>query len=88
MGQGAAASGGPVTTCSADGLEHAAPYVVTFTVMNQYGSISDTFYSVDDGPFVSGMLVSLPKGTHSLRFYSTDGAGIAEPTKSVTITVR
>ena len=86
--QAALDSGAPFTMCSADGLEHSSPYVVTFTVVSADVKIADTFYSVDGGPFVAGMLVELATGTHSLRFYSTDVGGNVEATKSVTVTVR
>lgn len=52
------------------------------------GQVAGTFYRLDDGDAQQGLIVTVrERGEHSLRFWSVDRTGNAEPENRVTFTV-
>ncbi len=76
----------PVTTSDAYRFL-VAPAVVTFSATDEAG-VADTFYRLNGGEWVSGTVVELAAGTHTIEYYSVDTKGNEENPTSETIEVR
>jgi photosystem II stability/assembly factor-like uncharacterized protein len=54
--------------------------IVRLVATDAGSGVAQTDYMVDNGPWLSGTVVSLGEGTHDVSFYSTDVAGNVEAT--------
>jgi hypothetical protein len=78
----------PVTTSSADGAAHSAPYTVTLAASDEGAGVAATYYALDSRKFTAGTRVVVSgSGSHTLRFYSADAAGNIEATRSMTVKI-
>lgn len=76
----------PVTTSDAYRFL-VAPAVVTLKATDE-SPIADTFNRVNGGEWISGNVIELAVGTHTLEYYSVDINGYAEEPKTESVTVR
>ena len=80
----------PVTTIEDGGaVVHYGPVQVTLSRVDTDGSgIASTFYSIDDGPLLTGTSFTVGAiGDHIISYYSTDNVGNVEDTKTVSVTI-
>ncbi|WP_199613965.1 OmpL47-type beta-barrel domain-containing protein [Paenibacillus alkalitolerans] len=78
----------PVTTTDAKSGWQNTAQTVTFSTVDAEGSKTSTYYSINDGPFVSGnQAVIDEEGEYTLRYYSVDSAGNQEAVKSAAVKI-
>jgi hypothetical protein len=79
----------PVTTSNADGSAHSGSFTLLLTPTDAHSGVAATHYALDGKSYKAGASVQVTgKGTHTVRFYSTDVATNVEVSKSVTITIK
>ena len=79
----------PVTASNADGATHNGSFTLVLTATDSLSGVAATCYSLDGGPFVSGTSVLVKgRGTHTIKFYSTDVAGNVEIEKTSRVSIK
>ncbi|OCT12068.1 hypothetical protein A8709_29890 [Paenibacillus pectinilyticus] len=78
----------PVTISDAPSSWQSTDQVVHLTANDLESGVAGTFYSLDNGAYVTGNVVSIAgEGVHSLKYYSKDLAGNQEATQTVTVRI-
>ncbi|MDP4154345.1 MAG: hypothetical protein Q8929_01800, partial [Bacillota bacterium] len=78
----------PVTTANAASDWKNGSQTVTLTATDDDTGVANTYYSLNDGPFVEGTTVTVEnEGINKLSFYSIDKAGNIETTKTVDVKI-
>ncbi len=92
--EGAGDTIAPVTTATVDAAWHNTAVTVPLQGFDAGTGVASTWYSVDYGPWTQGVSaqVAAPAdgsgdGTHSVRFYSIDGAGNTEAARQVSVRI-
>jgi hypothetical protein len=83
----------PVTTSTAvNGGSYTGTQTFTFSASDAGSGVASTWYKVDAGAFTAGASVAVAapasgSASHTVSWYSIDGAGNQEATKTATVTV-
>jgi fibronectin type 3 domain-containing protein len=78
----------PVTTSDAKSGWHNTAQVVNLSALDAEGSVTSTYYSVNDATYKLGNQVMISEeGVHTLRYYSVDSAGNKEAVQSVIVSI-
>jgi uncharacterized protein YjbJ (UPF0337 family) len=78
----------PATSASAPTGWTNAGVTVALSAIDNLSGIAATYYSLDGGPAAVGNSVAIDsEGTHTLAYWSVDGADNVEPTKTVTVKI-
>ncbi|WP_156889591.1 OmpL47-type beta-barrel domain-containing protein [Paenibacillus harenae] len=78
----------PVTKTDAEPGWHNTAQVINLSANDAEGSMTTTYYSVNDAPFKAGNQAILSEeGVHTLRYYSIDAVGNKEAVQSTTISI-
>ncbi|MFZ3059701.1 MAG: FG-GAP-like repeat-containing protein [Candidatus Methanoperedens sp.] len=78
----------PATKDNADRLWHNGTVTVTLTPSDTGSGLKETYYIVDDGVPVMGTDITISgEGNHTIKYYSVDNAGNAEPLKETEVRI-
>jgi hypothetical protein len=82
----------PVTTAqppvAGPGGYTPAPAVVSLSATDALSGVAATRYTLDGGTIQTGTSVTVPSGTHTVRYWSIDKAGNGEAQKQLTLTIK
>ncbi|UKS28098.1 Ig-like domain-containing protein [Paenibacillus sp. HWE-109] len=78
----------PVTVSDAPSSWQTTNQIVHLTASDLESGVAGTFYSLDQGAYATGNVVSIAgEGVHTLNYYSKDLAGNQEATQTVTVRI-
>jgi 2',3'-cyclic-nucleotide 2'-phosphodiesterase/3'-nucleotidase/5'-nucleotidase len=78
----------PVTTVNAPAGWMSTEVEVTLSATDVGSGVANTFYSINDGPFVNGSSLTLSaEGLHTISYYSVDKAGNTETIQNVQVKI-